>query len=167
VDIPRSVAVGGASRTELLRRLAKAGVMLNESAQILLACSGFTTSPAATTVAIKQCSLKDLGFNEGGTFPEIIDEALRRGLSPCRLELAAHLRLQFMDQPEGAVGQPQTRNCAPPGSITVASLPISDDDDFPKGFYLRRIDGVPWLRGYKSWAGHLWSPDDVFVFTSG
>jgi len=166
VDAHRTIAVGGASRNELLRRLAKAGVMLNESAQILFACSGFTTSPAQSTVKIVQRSVGELGFAEGATFAEIIDEASRRGLGPCPLELAPHFRIQYMEQPEGAIGRPQTQHRAPPGSITVASLPISDDDEFPKGFYLRRIEGVPWLRGYRSWAGHMWSADDVFAFKS-
>jgi hypothetical protein len=29
---------------------------------------------------------------------------------------------------------------------------------------LRRIEGDLWLRGYQSWPGHHWSPQDVFVF---
>ena len=53
------------------------------------------------------------------------------------------------------------RTQAPPGAITVASLPISEQDDDPTGFYLRRIDGVLWLR---SCAGHVWKADDEFVF---
>ena len=42
--------------------------------------------------------------------------------------------------------------------------PLDDTDETPKGFYLRRIDGVPWLRGYWSWPGHLWSPEDRRLF---
>jgi hypothetical protein len=32
------------------------------------------------------------------------------------------------------------------------------------GFYLRRIQGVLWLRGYRSALEHIWSADDRFVF---
>ncbi|MDA0708693.1 MAG: helicase, partial [bacterium] len=47
----------------------------------------------------------------------------------------------------------------------IASQILTEDDDFPKGFYLRRIKGVLWLRGYRSWPGHVWEPDDHFVFS--
>jgi len=47
----------------------------------------------------------------------------------------------------------------------VASAPLAQDDETPKGFYLRRIEGVLWLRGYRSWPGHIWSPQDMFVFS--
>ena len=51
-----------------------------------------------------------------------------------------------------------------PGAVVVASPPLDERDETPKGFYLRRIHGVLWLRGYWSWAGHVWSPQDVLVF---
>ena len=41
---------------------------------------------------------------------------------------------------------------------------LSDDDEVPKGFYLRRIEGVLWLRGYRAGAEHVWSPDDRLLF---
>jgi hypothetical protein len=31
---------------------------------------------------------------------------------------------------------------------------------------LRRIDGVLWLRGYRSGPEHIWNQDDHFVFTA-
>ena len=51
-----------------------------------------------------------------------------------------------------------------PERVTVASAPLCDDEEVPKGFYLRRIEGVLWLRGYQSWSGHVWSGEDTFVF---
>jgi hypothetical protein len=44
------------------------------------------------------------------------------------------------------------------------SAPLAADDDIPKGFCLRRIDGVLWLRGYRSGPEHIWSPDDRLIF---
>jgi hypothetical protein len=70
-------------------------------------------------------------------------------------------------EPDGADGKPLTHGRAPPGSITVASSPLDDSDETPKGFYLRRVDGVSWLRGYWSRPGHIWSPRDVLVFSRG
>ena len=50
------------------------------------------------------------------------------------------------------------------GAITIASAILTEDDHFPKGFYLRRIKGVLWLRGYRSRPQHIWEHDDHFVF---
>ena len=81
-----------------------------------------------------------------------------------QLMRAPHLRLQFAEQEDGATGLSITRNTAPPGSLTVISVPLSSDDEVPKGFYLRRIDGKRWLRGYTSCARHVWQPEDQLLF---
>ena len=74
--------------------------------------------------------------------------------------LLKRLREAGVDTGDQATG----KGCAPPGSITVASAPLDDRDDTPKGFYLRRIESTLWLRGYRSWSGHRWSCEDVFAF---
>ena len=102
-------------------------------------------------IEIATVSVAELGFGEGATYGQLIARALESGLAECPLELGPHLRLQFLDQPEGAAGLPATHGRAPPGAITVASSPLDERDETPKGFYLRRIDGVLWLRGY--WSG--------------
>jgi len=160
----RRVRIGGATKTELLSRLNNAHVQLNSSARALFADERFTTSAVASVVETVEISVRSLGFADGATLGQIVEQAAGAKLSPCPLELGPHLRLQYTDQPEGSAGQPSTEHRAPPGAITVASLPLDEDDDTPKGFYLRRVDGVLWLRGYRSWSGHIWSPDDAFVF---
>jgi len=160
----RSVRIGGVTKPELLHQLANAGVQLNEMGQALFADARFTTSTVSCVIETVQVSVAWLGFPSGATFDEIVRAAASHGLSMCPLELAPHLRLQFTDQEEGAEGRAPSQHRAPPGSVTVASVPISDDDEIPKGFYLRRIDGVLWLRGYRSWAGHVWSPEDLLLF---
>lgn len=95
---------------------------------------------------------------------QVFDRAAERGFVLCPLELAAHLRLQFTDQPEGFLGHPPSTNRAPPGALTIAAHPLVADDGVPMGFYLRRIRGVLWLRGYRSPAEHVWSASDRFVF---
>lgn len=69
--------------------------------------------------------------------------------------------MQYLDQLEGKYSP---KNQAPAGSLTIASKPINEDDDFPKGFYLRNIQGELWLRGYIADDLHVWNPDDFFVF---
>ena len=53
-----------------------------------------------------------------------------------------------MDQEEENAGDLSRKNEAPTGSVTIASHLISDEESFPKGFYVRKVDGVLWLRGY-------------------
>jgi hypothetical protein len=72
--------------------------------------------------------------------------------------------LHYRDQPEGHWGQPVRQHQAPSGSITIATERLDDDDDVPKGFYLRRIEGVLWLRGYRSGGEHIWGAGDRFLF---
>jgi hypothetical protein len=112
-------------------------------------------------------SVAELGFSEGATYPQITARALEAGLTECPLELGPHLRVQFPDQLEAPTATPSTVRRAPPGSIIVASPPLDDEVFTPRGFYLRRLGGALWLRGYWSSIDHVWAAPDVFVFSRG
>lgn len=163
-SVIRMIRIGGLSKSELLEELRKNKIQLNESAQILFAHDKFTTMETSTIVETVELSITELGYVEGATSAQINERAATFGLSPCPLELGPHLRLEFLDQPEGYWGNPPSRHRAPPGSITVSSVPLTHDDEFPKGFYLRRIKGELALRGYHAGAEHIWSPEDRLVF---
>jgi hypothetical protein len=162
--VTRRIRVGGVSKKELLARLESAGVQMNADARDLFADERFETSADGTIVDVAEVTVASLGFDDGATFGEFVERAARRALALCPLELGPHLRLQYLDQPEGSAGQPPSRHRAPHGSVTIASAPLSDDDTVPKGFYLRRIDGAPWLRGYRASPDHVYGPQDVFAF---
>jgi hypothetical protein len=158
----RVVRIGGMSKIELMAELQNRGIQCNDAARALFAHDNFTTSNAVTHVQIVELSISQLGFSRGAKMGQIHNRMCELGLSVCPLELAPHLRLQLLDQPEDS--RP-SQHRAPPGSITVASQPPAmDDDSVPKGFYLRRIGNVLWLRGYRCDAAHLWSAEDRFVF---
>jgi hypothetical protein len=152
------------SKSELLAEFQKRGIELNESGRRLFAQHSFTTSKNTSILATVEISVGDLGYARGATTAQIHERAVKLGLSLCPLELGPYLRLQSLDQTEGYRGCPPSEHRAPPGSVTVASRQLSEDDDVPKGFYLRRINGVLWLRGYRSGPEHLWSPEDRLVF---
>jgi hypothetical protein len=158
------VSFGGASKELLLQRLLDSGVMLNNLARGLFADVRFTTSTVPSEVQVLEVSVASLGFPAGATYETLVDRAAANGLSLCPLELAPYLRLAILDQPEGVTGNRPTQGRAPHGAITVASPPLDESEETPKGFYLRRMEGTLWLRGYRSWSGHLWSPGDVFAF---
>ncbi len=160
----RSVRCGGVPREELWLRLERAGVRFNESAERLFADERFVPSSEERLFETFEVSAAELGLPEGATFAAIVRRAAACGLALCPLELGPHLRLELTDQPEGFLGMPQTSHCAPPGSIIVASAPLADDEETPKGFYLRRIEGVLWLRGFRASDDFVYAPHDVFLF---
>jgi hypothetical protein len=160
----RRVEFGAINPAQLLVVLEKSGIKLNDAALELFAHPNFLTSPDRRHLSIVQVSVADLGFTEGANTRDIYAQAAEQGLALCPIELAAHYRLEYLDQPEGSIGFPPTKHCAPHGSVTVAVEPISQDEDTPKGFYLRRIEGILWLRGYHSSPEFVWSPHDQFAF---
>lgn len=162
--ITRTVTVGGMTKSELMDELQRNAILMNESGEKLFASDHFTTAETPYSVTTVELTIRDLGFPQGSSIAEIYTRARALGLGLCALELGPHLRLQYLDQPEGYWGNPLRQHQAPSGSITVASQPLTDDDDFPKGFYLRRIKNVLWLRGYRCGPEHIWEPDDHFIF---
>jgi hypothetical protein len=162
--VTRTVHIGGLTKSELIRELKRNSIAMNAHAERLFADDRFTTAETRYSVTTVELSVRNLGFPRGATIAEIYQRAGALGLGLCPLELGPHLRLQYLDQPEGHRGKPSTQHQAPYGSITVASEKLTEDDDFPKGFYLRQIEGVLWLRGYSSGPEHVWEPDDHFVF---
>jgi hypothetical protein len=162
--ITRTVTVGGLTKSELIQELQRNAISMNESAESLFASEHFTISGPRYAVTTVELTVRDLGFPQGATIAEIYARAEALGLGLCPLELGPHLRLQYLDQPEGYWGQPVRQHQAPSGSITIASEKFTEDDNVPKGFYLRRIKGELWLRGYRSGPEHVWEPDDHFIF---
>ena len=162
--VARAVRIGGIGKRELLAEFQQCGIELNEAGRELFAHDRFTVCENPSILDTIEIAVNNLGFAEGATIAKISDRAAKLGLSLCPLELGPHLRLQYLDQPEGRIGNLTTQHRAPPGSLTIASYQITEDDDIPKGFYLRRIDGVLWLRGYRAGPDHVWSPDDHLVF---
>ncbi|MCY0910039.1 MAG: hypothetical protein OWR62_16825, partial [Sulfobacillus thermotolerans] len=161
--ITRPVEVGGLTKSQLMQKLQQQSILMNESAERLFADDKFTTSDTKYTVQTVELTVCDLSFPDGAITGEIFNRATELGLKLCPLELGPHLRLAYLDQPEGYLVNSSKQHQAPSGSITIASEILTEDHDFPKGFYLRRINGVLWLRGYRADHLHVWNPDDHFI----
>lgn len=156
------VEVGGFTKEQLAKKLQEQGICINDYGKQLLADERFSVSKTPYRIEISERTVADLGFPEGATLLEIYQRAEELGLSLCPLELGPYLRMQYRDQP---IAEDSAPNQAPAGSLTIASEPVSEDDGFPKGFYLRNIAGQLWLRGYTVDEKHLWSAADHFIFT--
>ena len=157
----REVEFGGLGKDKLLAKLKDASIQLNENAEILLSSELFVTSRQRQIASVIEISINDLGFPDGANLGEIGIRARELGLRECPIELGPHFRLQYLDQVEK---KEISKNKAPKSSVTVVSKPLLDSDDFPKGFYLRRIDGKLWLRGYTCDMEYKWEPLDILAF---
>lgn len=156
--------IGGLTRADLISALAAAGVRLNPSAETLLASELFD-SMSSEAIRPVEHTVGELGLTEGASLSRVLATARSLGLGLCPLTAAPYLRLALLHQ-ESAPDSIMTNGRAPSGSITVFSTPQRADDEYPKGFYLRVIDEVPWLRGYRCTDEHIWSPDDRLMFNA-
>jgi hypothetical protein len=151
------------SRAHLMEALQRSGIQLNASAQTLLDHPIFDR-PAPQSVALVERSLGELGLGSGAALPRIFDAAEEQGLRLCPATTGPYLRLAWLSQPN-APDAIMSNGRAPTGSLTVAAPPLQPhEENYPKGFYLRVIDGQPWLRGYRCDLTYPWSSDDRLVF---
>lgn len=165
-DTPRihrlDVSVGGLTRSQLTTALSERRILLNAHAETLIEHDVFDSN-TVQTVAVTERTVGDLGFTDGASLSEILEAAPRQNLSLCPAETGPYLRLALTEQTTSA-DSVMSAGRAPEGSLTVATAPLSDDDEYPKGFYLRVVDGQEWLRGYRCDDEHIWSANDRFLF---
>ncbi|MGX1749129.1 hypothetical protein [Glutamicibacter protophormiae] len=159
---PRSVVIGGVSRQGIEKRLAAAGVELNDYARMLLAHQVFDSVSPAEQANFASFRVQDLGIQQPATLKTIFDLAMSQGLALCPASAGPFLRLATMDQ-QNSTNSILSAGKKPANSLAIASLPLGTDD-FPKGFYLRVVDGVPWLRGYRCEDAYEFAPEDAFIF---
>lgn len=155
------IHMDGLSKSDLSARLQSHSIMLNKYADILFNSDLFVPSSEESSATVIELSIIDLGFRDGANLREIQQKGKELGLHECPVELGPYFRLQYLDQIEE---YESTKNKAPAGSITVISKILLDDDEFPKGFYLRKIDGKLWLRGYICSMDYHWNPSDRLAF---
>lgn len=144
---PLCLEIGGLAREELRAALQDRGVQLNAHAEILLTHPVFDLrEPEA--VSLVERSLSGLGLDDGGTLVEVFAAAERQGLLLCPPDTAPYLRLAMTWQ-QNAPDSVLSAGRSPAGALKVASPLLSEDVEYPKGFYLRVVDHQPWLRGYR------------------
>jgi len=156
------IQAGGHSRLEMLGLLRSADVMLNVHAETLLAHPVFD-NPERQNLRIAERTVEELGFEHGAVQSRVFTAARNQGLELCPLVAGPYLRLATMSQ-ANAPDSILSAGRAPTGAIHVASAPLSDDVEYPKGFYLRVVDGQAWLRGYRCDDAYVWAADQRLAF---
>ena len=159
---PIQLSVGGTGRAELRAALQSHGVLLNAHAETLLDHEVYAVRDPVELTIVER-AVGELGLGDGGTLPEVYAAAQQQGLWLCPPDTGPYLRLAMRSQPN-APDSVLSAGRSPAGSIKVAAAPLSDDVEFPKGFYLRVVDGVPWLRGYRCDDEYRFSAGDRFAF---
>lgn len=149
----KKITIGGLDKSELLKRCLETGVQFNAYAKTLFEHPLFAPPAETEVVKLVKTSLRELGLDERCSFEEFSARAFSHGLRLGPLYLAAFLRLEYLDQPEGP-------------HLTIASAPPEPDENYPKGFYIRRNDGVLWLRGYQADGFEGWPEGNEFIFLS-
>lgn len=118
---------------------------------------------ARETVRIVERTVAEFGLTDGGTRTQIFAAAEEHGLGLCPVVTGPYLRLAWSAQADSSTSVMSTGHSSE-GALNVASPALDDDVEFPKGFYLRVVDGQLWLRGYRCDDLYVFSPDVRFAF---
>ncbi|MCX5774388.1 MAG: hypothetical protein NTX05_07265 [Fusobacteria bacterium] len=136
-------------------------ILLNEYALQLLNSTHCNVANEREVESLIVLSVKSLGFQKGATLSKMIERGKKRGLKPCSLTVALSFRVIFDEEQSETE---MTSGKAPTGSITVISASSSDTPEFPKGFYLRKIHGEKWLRGFSCSDDYEFNLEDRVAF---
>lgn len=164
ISHPLSIDIDTMPRFLLADALSREAIEMNESALTLLQNSVFD-DPIPHRLTVVERSLGELGLEGGGALSEIFAAATASGLKLCPPTTGPYLRLLLRSQGM-APDSIMSNGRAPSGSLTIGSAPLELDAEYPKGFYLRVIEGRPWLRGYRCDDEHVWGAGDRFVFAT-
>ena len=151
-------------KSEIPTVLKENNIRINEYAKIYMAHPDFRTEGTQSDITVVLCVLKELGLEKGAVYADIFSVAAETGLYPCRPSVGLFLRLAYLDQTQSRNSVLSGTHHAPDSAVTVYSEALEKDDDFPKGLYLRNVDGTLWLRGYICDNTYHWSAEDIFAF---
>lgn len=142
---------GGLPKEALILRLTEAGIQFNKYALDLFEHRDFLPDRKNKSVQLAKVNLAALNLSGPCSYQTVIERASKLGLKLCPLDLAAFLRLEYLDQPAGPY-------------LTIASPKPEEDENFPTGFYIRNSENSLWLRGYRASGDVEWPPQNEFIF---
>lgn len=156
-----NISIGGVTKESLFQRLNEHDIMINPLGEKLLRSELFQVSTERQHILLTEISLNELGFKDGANLLEIIKAAHKIGLTVCPVDVALFLRLDYKQK--NTYGM-EKKFKTPEGAVTVISEILNEEATFPKGFYLRKIEGQLWLRGYLCDYEHIFEADETFIF---
>ncbi len=144
-----------------LQTLKEHGILTNRYAEMLISHPCFSAGGAEMTAAI--LSLEELGLEGGASLDELFRYIKGTQFSPCPPDTGFFLRLAWTDQPQSQNSVLTGTHGSPDRAVTVLSEMLERDDAFPKGLYLRKVDGKLWLRGYVCDSAYRFPGDALFA----
>lgn len=109
-------------------------------------------------------SLREIGLENGAALNEIFQQTEKISLKPCPTNTGLFLRFTWKNQPQSQNAILSGTHSSPEQAVVVLSEIMERDDTFPKGLYLRNVDGRLWLRGYVCDSEYRFSSNDLFAF---
>lgn len=107
MDTFKTISIGGVPRNHLLQQLIEAGIQFNAYAKTLFEHPTFSPDLPPERATLVKLKTADLGLKNPYSLETAVMQASKLGLRPCPLYLAAFLRMEYLDQPEG----PYLCNC--------------------------------------------------------
>ena len=145
------VEIGIHSSAEFLQELKEQRIQFNPFSLQLFEDQLIQTKQHAQTLSLTIVTPSELGASFGATLAELLAHAGLKGLEPCPLAVAPYLLLQGISLTKDEY-------------ITLASLPLAQEETYTRGLYLRKRDDGVWLRGYRCDDAFIFPPSMKFVF---
>lgn len=150
-------------KNQILKKLEEYNIFINQYAEEFFVHPTFSTEHTKEmTIAI--ASLREIGLENGATLNEIFQQIEKTCLKPCPTNTGLFLRFMWKNQPQSQNSILSGTHHSPEQAVVVLSQIIERDEAFPKGLYLRNVDGRLWLRGYVCDSEYRFSSDDLFAF---
>ena len=150
-------------KNQILKKLEEHNILINRYAEAFFAHPAFSTE-YTKEMTIVIASLREIGLENGATFNEIYRQTEELCFRCCPANTGLFLRFAWKDQPQSQNDVLSGTHCSPAQAVVVLSERIERDDAFPKGLYLRNVDGRLWLRGYVCDSEYRFSGNDLFAF---
>ena len=150
-------------KDQISKKLEEHKIFINRYAEEFFAHPTFSTEHTSEMI-IAIASLREIGLENGATLNEIFRQIEKSCFKPCPTNTGLFLRFTWKDQPQSQNSILSGTHHSPDQAVTVLSEIIEKDDAFPKGLYLRNVDGRLWLRGYVCDSVHRFSSNDLFAF---
>ena len=147
---------------QTLQTLKEHGILTNRYAKEFISHPCFSAKEQ-TEMTAAIIPLKELGLENGASLDELFRHIQETQFSPCPADAGVFLRLAWTDQPQSQNSVLTGTHSAPDQAVTVLSQPLERDDAFPKGLYLRKVDGSLWLRGYVCDDTYRFAGDALFA----
>ncbi|KIP74137.1 hypothetical protein SN11_14275 [Vibrio harveyi] len=145
------VEIGNHTNAELLQELKEQRIQFNPFALQLFEDQLIQTKQRVQTLSLSITTPSELGAPFGATLAELLAHAALKGLEPCPLAVAPYLLLQGISLTKDEY-------------ITLASLPLVQEETYPRGLYFRKRDDGVWLRSYRCDDAFIFPPSMKFVF---